>query len=85
VIAPVVMAVGFTFRLGESKPNSDGNAVQIVGSVKAALSSFKLPPGVVLKKWYDQSELVVQSATSVRDAVLIGVVLAGSPFCTTCV
>jgi multidrug efflux pump subunit AcrB len=52
----------------------DGNAVQIM---KAALSSFKLPPGVVLKNWYDQSELVVQSATSVRDAVLIGVVLAG--------
>jgi len=32
---------------------------------------------VKLAKWYDQSELVVQSAVSVRDAVLIGLVLAG--------
>ena len=55
----------------------DGNAVQIAASVKAALSGFKLPPGVVLKNWYDQSELVVQSATSVRDAVLIGLALSG--------
>ena len=55
----------------------DGNAVQIAASVKAALSGLKLPSGVVLKNWYDQSELVVQSARSVRDAVLIGLVLAG--------
>ena len=55
----------------------DGNAVQIAAGVKAALSGFKLPHGVVLKNWYDQSELVVQSATSVRDAVLIGLALSG--------
>ncbi len=55
----------------------DGNAVQIAAGVKAALSSFKLPPGVVLKNWYDQSELVVQSALSVRDAVLVGLALSG--------
>ena len=55
----------------------DGNAVQIAAGVKNALAGFKLPPGVELKNWYDQSELVVQSATSVRDAVLIGLVLAG--------
>ena len=55
----------------------DGNAVQIAAAVKAALSGFKLPPGVVLKNWYDQSELVLQSETSVRDAVLIGLALAG--------
>jgi multidrug efflux pump subunit AcrB len=54
-----------------------GNVVQIAADVKAALSEFKLPPGVVVKNWYDQSELVVQSARSVRDAVLIGAVLAG--------
>ena len=38
--------------------------------------SFKLPAGVHLVNWYDQSELVTQSAGSVRDAVLIGLVLA---------
>jgi multidrug efflux pump subunit AcrB len=31
---------------------------------------------VRLVNWYDQSELVMQSAASVRDAVLIGLVLA---------
>jgi multidrug efflux pump subunit AcrB len=54
----------------------DGNAVQIAGAVQAKLGSFKLPPGVRMVKWYDQSELVTQSAGSVRDAVLIGLVLA---------
>jgi multidrug efflux pump subunit AcrB len=54
----------------------DGNAVQIAKGVQAKLAAFKLPPGVRLVKWYDQSELVTQSAGSVRDAVLIGLVLA---------
>ncbi len=35
-----------------------------------------MPPGVHLSNWYDQSELVIASATSVRDAIMIGVVLA---------
>jgi CzcA family heavy metal efflux pump len=55
----------------------DGNAVQIATEVQRRLAGFKLPPGVKLAKWYDQSELVLQSAASVRDAVLIGLVLAG--------
>jgi len=55
----------------------DGNAVQIAGDVRQRLAGFKLPAGVKLSNWYDQSELVVQSAASVRDAVLIGLVLAG--------
>ena len=37
---------------------------------------FQLPRGVRLVNWYDQSELVTQSAGSVRDAVLIGLALA---------
>ncbi len=55
----------------------DGNAVQIASAVRDKLAGFKLPDGVSLVNWYDQSELVTQSATSVRDAVLIGLVLAG--------
>jgi multidrug efflux pump subunit AcrB len=55
----------------------DGNAVQIAAEVQRRLAGFKLPAGVKLAKWYDQSELVLQSAASVRDAVLIGLVLAG--------
>jgi multidrug efflux pump subunit AcrB len=54
----------------------DGNAVQIAAAVRAKLGQFKLPSGVRLVNWYDQSELVTQAAGSVRDAVLIGLVLA---------
>ena len=55
----------------------DGNAVAIAGAVRAKLADFRFPPGVRLVNWYDQSQLVIQSAGSVRDAVLIGLVLAG--------
>ncbi|CUA96172.1 efflux RND transporter permease subunit [Thiomonas bhubaneswarensis] len=54
-----------------------GNSVKIAGEVRQLLSTYKLPPGVKLANWYDQSTLVVDSAASVRDAILIGVVLAG--------
>lgn len=55
----------------------DGNAVQIAADVKSRLGKLRLPHGVTLRNWYDQSELVVTSAHSVRDAVLIGLLLAG--------
>jgi multidrug efflux pump subunit AcrB len=54
----------------------DGNAVQVARAVQAKLAGFMLPAGVRMVNWYDQSELVIQSAGSVRDAVLIGLVLA---------
>jgi multidrug efflux pump subunit AcrB len=55
-----------------------GNSVQIASEVRSRLNDFsaKLPPGVKLANWYDQSELVTASAASVRDAILIGTVLA---------
>ncbi len=55
-----------------------GNSVQIAKEVKAKLASYRsqLPAGVKMANWYDQSELVVNSAASVRDAILIGVLLA---------
>ncbi|WP_150289949.1 efflux RND transporter permease subunit [Sphingobium estronivorans] len=56
----------------------DGNAVQIEKEVTKALAGFKLPPGVKIVNWYDQSILVKQSVASVRDAVLIGLVLAAA-------
>jgi multidrug efflux pump subunit AcrB len=55
----------------------DGNAVQIAGLVRNKLAEFKWPDGVTVSNWYDQSTLVVESAGSVRDAVLIGLVLSG--------
>ncbi|NPD65181.1 efflux RND transporter permease subunit [Lichenicola cladoniae] len=54
----------------------DGNAVSIAAAVRGRLSRFGLPAGVRLVTWYDQSQLVNRSAASVRDAVLIGLVLA---------
>ncbi len=54
----------------------DGNAVQVASGVRQRLASLKLPPGVAMANWYDQSVLVTQSAGSVRDAVLIGLGLA---------
>lgn len=54
------------------------NSVQIARDVQAQLDSRKslLPKGVHIANWYDQSQLVTASATSVRDSILIGVVLA---------
>jgi CzcA family heavy metal efflux pump len=55
-----------------------GNTVQIAQEIKTKLAEFskRLPKGVKIANWYDQSELILSSAASVRDAVLIGVVLA---------
>jgi len=53
-----------------------GNTVQIADDIKARLKEFHLPKGVRIANWYDQSELIVLSAQSVRDAVLVGVVLS---------
>jgi CzcA family heavy metal efflux pump len=52
------------------------NSVQIAADVRAALDMYKLPPGVAIANWYDQSQLVIASAASVRDAILIGIGLA---------
>ncbi|MDB5956509.1 efflux RND transporter permease subunit [Ramlibacter sp.] len=54
------------------------NSVQIANDVKQRLANFapQMPAGVKLANWYDQSELVTASASSVRDAIIIGVALA---------
>jgi len=54
-----------------------GNTVQIVDDIKTSLAQWnKLPAGVRMANWYDQSELISASAHSVRDAIAIGVVLS---------
>ena len=55
-----------------------GNTVEIARELKAKLAGFmkRLPPGVRIANWYDQSRLVLASAGSVRDAIIIGVILA---------
>ena len=54
-------------------------AVTLSAAVRKALAGFQpqMPAGVTLSNWYDQSTLVTESASSVRDAVLIGLALAG--------
>lgn len=54
-----------------------GNTVQIARDAKAKLAGFarQLPKGVSISAWYDQSELILASAGSVRDAIVIGVIL----------
>ena len=54
------------------------NTVQVADAVaiKVAELQAKLPPGVRLVPFYDQSQLVRESIASVRDAILIGLVLA---------
>lgn len=54
-----------------------GNSVQIANDVKRRLTDYKLPAGVRIANWYDQTQLVKGAAASVRDAILIGIVLAG--------
>ena len=54
-----------------------GNTVQIVQGLRRGCGDQgKLPPEVNVANWYDQSQLITESAGSVRDAILIGVVLA---------
>jgi multidrug efflux pump subunit AcrB len=51
------------------------NSVQIAQDVKARLAEYQshLPASVKMAQWYDQSQLVIDSATSVRDAIFIGI------------
>jgi len=55
-----------------------GNTVRIVDEVRAQLDAFRgrLPAEVTIANWYDQSELISQSARSVGEAIAIGVGLA---------
>ncbi|WP_222937132.1 efflux RND transporter permease subunit [Pseudoxanthomonas mexicana] len=55
------------------------NTVAMVTAVqdKLALLRASLPPDITIRPYYDQSELIVSSAGSVRDAIVIGAVLAG--------
>ena len=55
-----------------------GNTITIADSVAAIANGLKgqLPPGVHLKAVYDQAALVRDAVKSVRDAMIIGAVLA---------
>jgi CzcA family heavy metal efflux pump len=54
------------------------NTVRVAGEVHAQIDNIRrsLPVGVELRPFYDQSEIVSASIKSVRDAILIGLILA---------
>ena len=56
----------------------DSNTVDVANAVHSEIANLKkdLPPGVDIRPFYDQSELVNDSIKSVRDAILLGLVLA---------
>jgi multidrug efflux pump subunit AcrB len=55
-----------------------GNTVQIAKAVQAAFQKARAqgPSDMQVKAWYDQSELILDSASSLRNAIIIGVILA---------
>jgi CzcA family heavy metal efflux pump len=54
------------------------NTVTVANGIAAEVAQLekKLPPGVNLEPFYDQSQLVRDSISSVRDAIFIGLILA---------
>ncbi len=57
----------------------DANSVEMTHLINQTLKDHRadLPADLAIGTWYQQSHLVEQSLLSVRDAVLIGIVLAG--------
>ena len=84
-VAPGVKPV-YTIVTANGKPavlvnisrQPDTNTVAVANEVHAEIDRIRqsLPPGIQIEPFYDQSEIVVESIKSVRDAILIGLVLA---------
>ncbi len=84
-VAPSVMPV-YTIVTANGKPavlvnlfrQPDSNTVAVTDAVTKELDQIRktLPAGVKLETYYDQSEVVRDSITSVRDAIIIGLILA---------
>ncbi len=86
-VAPGVKPV-YTVVTANGKPavllnisrQPDSNTVDVADEVHAEIDRIgkTLPPGIKLQPFYDQSELVTDSIKSVRDAILIGLILASA-------
>jgi CzcA family heavy metal efflux pump len=76
----------YTVVTGNGKPavliniyrQPDSNTVDVANAVHAEIANLKksLPPGIDIRTFYDQSDLVNEAIKSVRDAILLGLVLA---------
>ena len=84
-VAPGVKPV-YTVVTANGKPavllninrQPDGNTVQVAQEVHDEIESLRktLPPGIQIQPFYDQSIIVDESIKSVRDAILLGLILA---------
>ena len=84
-ISPSVAPV-YTIVTANGKPavllnvnrQPDGNTLDVANEVHAQIEELRptLPPGVQIEPFYDQSTIVRESIASVRDAVLLGLVLS---------
>jgi CzcA family heavy metal efflux pump len=57
----------------------DSNTVQVAEEVHQEIAAIRssLPAGVDVRPYYDQSDIVQESISSVRDAIIVGLFLAG--------
>jgi len=84
-VSPSVKPV-YTIVTADTKPavllninrQPESNTVEVAEEVRDEVARIQktLPGGVHLRPYYDQSTIVTQSIKSVRDAILIGLVLA---------
>ena len=84
-VAPGVKPV-YTVVTANGKPavlininrQPDGNTVQVAQEVHDEIERLRktMPPGVQIEPFYDQSIIVAESIKSVRDAILLGLILA---------
>jgi CzcA family heavy metal efflux pump len=74
----VVTANGKPAVLLNVNRQPESNTLQVANEVHALMQELgpALPPGVRLESFYDQSTIVHDSISSVRDAVLIGIILS---------
>src|SRR5919112_1595824 len=74
----IVTADGHPAALVNINRQPDANTVAVVDNVKAALNAMRkqIPKDVHVAAYYDQSLLVRDSINSVRDSILIGLLLS---------
>jgi CzcA family heavy metal efflux pump len=75
----VVRADGKPAVLVSVNRQPSSNTVDVANAVRNEMAAVRqsLPTGVVVRPFYDQSGIVQASITSVRDAIIIGLILAG--------
>jgi CzcA family heavy metal efflux pump len=77
-IYTIVTANGKPAVLLNINRQPDSNTVQVADEVHAKVEEIRksLPPGIEIRPFYDQSIIVSDSIKSVRDAILLGLILA---------